>query len=146
MNQETNTPLNENFHQVCVWPATIVGEDNIKNFEAFFYEEVGVRIQFLEEVTTSPDIRDGMIIDGTGGRVDVLFAVHDDDVPKFAIERFTFGIRFIEDVLMNGGGSIWPIRVRDYWCWDKGDGEGTGDELVALEDWLPETGSENGDE
>ena len=45
----------ENFKQLCVWPGTIVGQENIEDFESFFKDEFGVRIKYAEEVLTNPD-------------------------------------------------------------------------------------------
>jgi len=42
------------FNQLCVWEATIVGDDLIKDFTKFFKEEMGVRVKFSEEVKTLP--------------------------------------------------------------------------------------------
>ena len=86
--------------------------------EQFFLEEMGVRVQYLEEVYTAPDMENGFPVEGTGGRCDCLFAVHGDDVAKFAIPRLQMGIRWLEDVYGNGGGSLYPERVAEYQCWE----------------------------
>jgi len=111
-----NVPLKEGFEQVCVWPATIVG-DKKAEFETFFLEETGTRVQFLEEVETGPDMHEGQPVEGTGGRVDVFFAVHNEDVMKFAVPRLSMGIRWIEDVYGNGGGHMYPARCNAYKTW-----------------------------
>ena len=33
-------------------------------------------------------------------------------MPKFAVKRFTFGMRWWEDVYFNGGEGIYPIDFR----------------------------------
>jgi hypothetical protein len=105
----------EHFNQVCVWPATFVGEENQDRFVEFFKKELGTRVQFLEEVKTAPDIADRHPVEGTGGRNDVIFAVHNDDVAKFAVPRLTYGIRWIEDVFGNEDGpSVYPKRIKSY--------------------------------
>ena len=115
-----NTSRVKGFNQVCVWPGTILPETHIAKFVKHF-ELMGVRIQHLETLRTRPD-HDGKgnLVEGTGGRSDVLFAVHDEDVMKFAIPRIQMGIRWIEDVLDNEPAdvpSIYPQRVVDYRTW-----------------------------
>ena len=113
----SNTKLNPEFEQVCVWPGTIVGADKIAEFEAYILEELGTRVQYLEEVQTAPDYRNGFPVEDTGGRNDVLFAVHNADVMKFAVPRFQYGMRWLEDVYGNGGGSLYPERIAEYQTW-----------------------------
>ena len=43
-------------------------------------------------------LEDGEEVEGTGGRTDFFFFVKAADVPKFAIKRFPFGMRWWEDV------------------------------------------------
>lgn len=113
-----NVVLNEGFKQVCVWPATLVGESKIQEFEQFFLEELGTRVQYLEEILTLPDTSNsGTPIPDTGGRCDVFFAVHSDDIGKFAVPRLSFGIRWIEDVYGNGQGGLYDKRVASYKSW-----------------------------
>lgn len=112
-----NVKLNPGFKQVCVWPGTVVGHASIEDFVLFFKEELGSRVQYLEEVLTAPDYENGYPVEGTGGRNDVLFAIHDDDITKFAVARFQYGIRWIEDVYGNGGGDLYPERIAAYQCW-----------------------------
>lgn len=54
-----------------------------------------VRVQMADEYVTNPDST------GDGGRRDVLFYVHDDDVQRFAIPMRSVGCRWWEDVLSN---------------------------------------------
>ncbi len=116
-----NVDKRENFSQVCVWPGTIVTNQQIHEFEGYFKEN-GFRVQYLESLLTNPD-RDenGIAVPETGGRTDAFFAVHNDDVMKFAIPRLQMGIRWIEDVLENEARetehSIYPERVKEYRTW-----------------------------
>lgn len=110
------------FTQVCVWPGTTGGAKDPKGFEAFILEEFGASALFLEEIETGPDYDlAGDPVEGTGGRTDLIFAVHQADVGKFAVPRLMAGIRWIEDVLDNesarGEGSIYPARFIDYRSW-----------------------------
>lgn len=106
------------FEQVCVWPGTLVGTDKTAEFEAFLLENLGTRVQYLEEVATAPDYENGSPVADTGGRNDVFFAVHNDDIMKFAVPRFQYGMRWLEDVYGNGGGDLYPERVAQYQTWD----------------------------
>lgn len=117
-----NVPLNEGFRQVCVWPACMVVESgqSPEDFVSLMQKEMGVRVQYLEEVKTNPDrFADGSPVPGTGQRNDLIFAVHNDDVMKFAIPRLQFGIRWLEDVLArgNGNGRLYPPRIKKYMSW-----------------------------
>ena len=106
------------FSQVCVWPGTVVGAEKVKDFEQFIKKEFGVRVKYIEEILTSPDVRNGFPVEGTGGRNDLFFKVHSDDIMKFAIPRLQVGIRWVEDVLDNEGGmSLYPERVVNYRTW-----------------------------
>lgn len=117
-----NVERKDSFRQVAVWEGTIVGSDEIANFEKFILDELGTRVQYLEEIKTFPD--EG--VPGTGGRNDVFFAVHDEDVGKFAIPRFQYHMRWIEDVLSyhNYCSLIYPERVKGYCSlgWDGSEG------------------------
>lgn len=97
----------KNFSQVCVWPATIIGKSNIKEFEKWLKQEFGVRAKYCEEVETLPTPGEP----DTGGRNDVFFRVHQDDIPKFAVARLQIGIRWWEDVLLNGNGVLYPQEI-----------------------------------
>ena len=88
------------FNQLCVWPGTVMGESTPQDLVDFFQENFNTRIQFEQEVVTNPDLdSSGYPIKDTGGRHDLFFYVHDDDVASFAIPRLTMGIRWWEDVV-----------------------------------------------
>lgn len=115
----TTVARNEGFSQVCVWPGIVL--DETANFAELMLEHFGVRVQYLEEVKTAPDIKNGFPVEGTGGRNDLLFAVHNDDIAKFAVPRLAVGIRWIEDALgsWNHSAGLYPERFSEYKCWDK---------------------------
>lgn len=114
-----NKERKEGFAQVCVWPGTIVGTDDSQKFTDWMKEEFGVRIQYLEEIETAEDST------GPGGRNDLFFGVHEDDIGKFAVKRLAYGIRWIEDVLAecnnglcaDGNPVLYPNRVLEYKTW-----------------------------
>jgi len=98
------------YNQLCVWPATVVGKDDVKDLENFFKEEMDVRVKYKTEVLTNPDLDgDGNEVPDTGGRNDLFFYVHDDDIGKFAVPRLSMGIRWYEDVVSyNDGAYLYP--------------------------------------
>ncbi len=114
-----------NYTQVCVWEGTTVGRDEVERaeFERWFFERFNTKIQYLEEIKTNPDLKNGESVKGTGNRNDVFFAVHREDVGKFSVPRLTMKIRWIEDVLAkcNYHQKIYPERIFKYKCWDADD-------------------------
>ena len=115
------TVQSENFKQVCVWPSTCVGLEKVEQFKEFMLDNFKARVEYLEEIVTSPDFKNNQPVLGTGGRNDVFFGVHTDDIASFAIPRLQAGIRWIEDVLDNENldeaPSIYPPRVIAYRTW-----------------------------
>ena len=65
------------YNQLCVWPATVVGKDDVKDLEDFFKKEMDVRVKYKTEVLTNPDLdENGNEVPDTGGRNDLFFYVH----------------------------------------------------------------------
>ena len=96
----TETQPSNNFTQLCVWSGVLLGDSSIEEFESFFMSELGVRIKYHTEVETLPDLDErGNPVPDTGGRNDIFFFVHSDDIAKFAIVRLEMGIRWWEDVI-----------------------------------------------
>lgn len=118
--KDKNILRKENFDQVCVWPGTLISKDEISKFEKWMIDEFNTRIQFLETIETLPDKENGKEVEGTGGRHDVFFAVHKEDIGHFAVPRLKVGIRWIEDVLAKGNyrSPIYPKRVFKYRTWE----------------------------
>ena len=59
----------ENFKQLCVWPATLLEENQIQDFVNFFQEDLGVRVEYKTTLLTKPDLDDrGRVVPDTGGR------------------------------------------------------------------------------
>lgn len=117
---ESNPKRPIDYSQVCVWPGTLMTnkdgtEYSPQDFENFMIQTFGVRIKFLEVIFTNPDSGDPI---GSGGRSDVFFAVHNEDIAGFAFPRLQYGIRWIEDVYGNDQGYLYPERVRDYCTWN----------------------------
>ena len=90
----------ENHNQLCVWPGTLLGDSTPADLELFFLTEMGVRVKFVDQVMTLPDLdQEGNPVPGTGGRSDLFFTIHDEDLSRFAIPRLSMGIRWWEDVV-----------------------------------------------
>lgn len=105
-------------NQVCVWPGTTLGEMTSKDFEDFMLKEFEVKVKFLEIIKTSPDLKNGSPVEGTGGRSDLFFEVLEGMTGSFCLSRLHSGIRWIEDVLDNEEGfSVYPERVKEYRTW-----------------------------
>lgn len=110
----------ENFEQVCVWRGAPLGDHTGEDVERLF-SEAGFRVQYLENVLTNPDYDElGRPIPETGGRDDMLIAIHKDDLAKFTVARFQFHISWIEDVTsrINRGDRLYPDYVKAYNSWD----------------------------
>jgi hypothetical protein len=89
----------QNYTQLCIWPATEVGNslEKIEEFTAFMLEHFNARVQYLSEQLTNQDPGDST----TGGRNDLFFYIHKDDIGHFAMPRLRLGIRWWEDVFFN---------------------------------------------
>ena len=96
---------NDKFNQLCVLEGTLFPEGGVKEFMRFFKDEMGVRVKFENQVKTLPDET------GPGGRNDLFFYIHDDDIGKFAVPRLSMGVRWWEDVLLNGNGKLYDEDV-----------------------------------
>jgi hypothetical protein len=95
-----------NFTQLCVWPGTELGESTPKEFSEWFQEAMGVRVQYHTEIKTLPDLDSaGRPIPETGGRNDLFFFIHTEDVKAFAVPRLKMGIRWWEDVIVYNDNS-----------------------------------------
>lgn len=119
---EKNVKRPKEYSQVCVWPGTIVTKEKIQDFVKFMADKFdGVRVMYLEEIKTGPDTKNGEPVEGTGGRTDLFFAVHNDDIMKFSIPRLLSGIQWIEDTLAVGNytSRIYPERVFKYCTWNE---------------------------
>ena len=67
------------FMQVAIWRGTPHEERQIPLIEGFLRKVTNSRVMYLETLVTE------------AGRHDVLVAVHREDLPKFAVQRFKMG-------------------------------------------------------
>ena len=94
----------EDYKQLCIWPSTQLGDSTPEDFEDWF-RNMGFRVRFMEEVITLPGQG------GPGGRCDLFFYIHSDDISKFAIPRIEMGIRWWEDVILNKNHLIYHKEI-----------------------------------
>lgn len=109
-----NVPRKPGFGQVCVWPGfTIIDPEarelppelHVDRFQNWMKSQFAVRVQFLEEVA---------IPHAEGEYPIIVFAVHNEDLPKFILPRLHFGIRWVEDATDPGNGPPLPTRFLGY--------------------------------
>lgn len=85
------------FTQAVAWPQTELGNSSPADFEAWVAETFGgVRAKYIGDFITLPDEEPG-----SGGRSDLCFAIHEEDAEKFAVPRFEYGMRWVDDVIAN---------------------------------------------
>tara|TARA_R100000458_G_C8236835_1_gene216953 strand:- start:717 stop:1058 length:342 start_codon:yes stop_codon:yes gene_type:complete len=106
----------EPYTQLAVWEGVVLEDHEVADFTEFMQENLGSRVKFSESVYTLPDMKTGEPVPETGGRSDLFFYVHNDDIPAFAVKRFGLGDgcpRWWEDVLGNGHGKLYPQEILD---------------------------------
>ena len=103
------------FTQLCVWQGVLLEGLTTQQFEEYMLEHFGTRIKYETEIKTLPDLdKYGKPIPETGGRNDVFFYAHEEDIPKFAVPRLQAGIRWWEDVVgYNDNAYLYPQEVLD---------------------------------
>src|SRR5688572_23915534 len=69
----------EGYGYLCVIHGLVLGPADVQNFEAYMKAHCNVRVQYLETYKTCPSVKDGVPVPETGGRSDVIFAIHRDD-------------------------------------------------------------------
>ncbi|MDD4779210.1 MAG: hypothetical protein PHT02_01210 [Tissierellia bacterium] len=102
--------MDNNFKQLCVWQGFALGNHSIADFEEHMKNTFDVKIKFAEEVETNgSEARNE-----EGGRHDLLFYIHDEDISKFAVKRLAYGIRWWEDVVLyNDGAYLYNQEILD---------------------------------
>ena len=84
-----------NYEQLCVWRGTIVGAERAKEFEDFMLSEFKAKVKYHCEEKTLPDST------GEGGRNDLFFFIHNEDIETFSLPRLAYGISWWEDINYN---------------------------------------------
>jgi hypothetical protein len=103
----------ENYTQLCVWQGVVLDGFTTEEFVDWMKEKFDARIKFECEIQTLPDLdSNGNPIEDTGGRNDVFFYVHQDDISHFALPRLKAGIRWWEDVVgYNNNAYLYPKNI-----------------------------------
>jgi len=112
MKMSKEIELKQDHDQVCVWLATVIqnAKDpmSVEDFEDYMLVELDYRVQYMFEYKTLPDNS------GEGGRNDVVFALHNDDVNRMMgdrLIRFGGDIKWYNDYKNNYGKQI-PSKYR----------------------------------
>lgn len=89
--------LDGDYQVIAVWHGTILPERQVvrEEFQKWMLDTFGARVRVVGLAKTEPDTY------GPGGRADLLFAIHNDDVSTFAVKRLSAGFRWLEDVILN---------------------------------------------
>lgn len=86
------------FEQLCVWPnAPLIEDGNVRDTMRLL-EKFGFRVFLAEVVVTLPGQG------GPGGRTDVLFYIHNDDIVRFSLQRFS--------LLQESSGRMYGLAFR----------------------------------
>ena len=109
---------------VCVWPqfhpynTSHPGMETKEDILEWFKDNFGFDITIIGIVETLPDPADSHLEKPTtGGRLDFFFRVPNEEIGRFAIARFQFGIRWWEDIFFNKGQDIYPDEfIKAYPC------------------------------
>ena len=101
---------------VCVWPGTLVGQEDVEVFNSTMSEQLGVKITYLEEVVTNPN--PGETLEESGGRNDVFFEMDEDDLDEVTLPFMMmdiFPIMNVDEELMNkmNETKLYPQEVID---------------------------------
>lgn len=126
------TVVSNDYQVLCVWPGCVlIGADantseltnsekaDIKELVDWGMNELGVRFKYEDEILTNPNLdSDNQPVKNTGDRNDLFFYIHNDDIPKFAVKRLGYGIRWFEDVVSpeNNGQHLYPKAIGEKYC------------------------------
>ena len=97
---------------LTLWPGISVRKQDMygpEGLPTFFKKKFDIEVTPVGCVETLPYVDEfGDKIEDTGGRHDFFFFVKAADVPKFALKRFSYGMRWWSDVYFNNGEGIYP--------------------------------------
>jgi hypothetical protein len=100
------------FTLYCIIQGLALEDGDVADFESHILKECGARIQYLETYLTRPTIKNGVAVPDTGGRSDVIFALHKDDYTKLHRgHRMNMGIRWLDDAISNDP-EIYDDRIK----------------------------------
>ena len=91
------------YEVLAVWPSMVAQTDDADAIQEYF-SNMGCKnpVKIIGCVQTLPDYGDRHLDEPlTGGRVDLCFYFHNEDIYRVAVRRLTVGIRWWEDVVGN---------------------------------------------
>jgi hypothetical protein len=91
------------YTQVVVWPHTVLGDNTEEDFTKYMTETFKAKVKLIGEHRITKD------------RTDLLFYINSEDIPKFAVARLTWGMRWLEDVMANDGSYTPPEGIAPTW-------------------------------
>ena len=95
--------MSNKFTQVVVWPHTVLGDNTEEDFKNYMTKTFKSEVKLIGEHRITKD------------RTDLLFYINADDIPKFAVARLTWGMRWLEDVMANDGTYQPPEGIAPTW-------------------------------
>ena len=100
----------DTYNQVCAWVGTackLADKPMTEvDFEKFMEEELNFRVKYIDEYRTHDD--------SNPERVDLLFALHADDVNRMVTDRFNVfngDVKWYEDYVVNSKSVIPSSRI-----------------------------------
>lgn len=87
------------YEQVVVIPACIVERTDEKGINDYLHAHIKGMTNSIKLIGCVETVHDG----ADGKRIDAMFLIHFDDIPKFAVQRFGLDmpLRWLEDLLGN---------------------------------------------
>lgn len=107
----------KNYPQVCIWEGINPENFSFKWFTDKMKKDFDVRIICLEVIETRPEIRSARVVEGTGGRFDLFFSVHKQDVDSFNEPKTQYTMKWVDDEISpaeNYKYQPYPERVKRY--------------------------------
>lgn len=136
----------EGYGVLAVWPQILAEKDDEEQIQDFM-SNMGCRnrVKIVGCVKTLPNYEHRNDDNPqTGGRVDLCFYFHDEDIYRVAVRRLAHGIRWWEDVVMNEleHGLSQGIIYEDYTIYPEDfrafAGDGGYNTAKTVEEWTAE--------
>lgn len=98
------TDTQNEYQQVVVWPSTLLGDASPEDFA-----------KWIETEFNGTRIKDAIEYKVNNTRTDLVFRVSAKDIPKFAVARLSYGMRWLEDVMNNDNCYRPPLGYKRCW-------------------------------
>ena len=136
----------EGYDILAVWPQILAEKDDVENIQDFMSNmSCRNRVKIVGCVKTLPNYEHRNDENPeTGGRVDLVFYFHNEDIYRVAVRRLQHGIRWWEDVVMNEleHGLSQGIIYEDYTIYPEDfrafAGDGGYNTAKTVEEWQAE--------